>query len=137
MNDNTSTDAFTEHVLRRIAPEVRASLSPGQSEAIADAIRSSQSQKQHPIDIRGFFPLFFARYYFVFFMGRDQRRTTRAIETERRQKVALAGKVLFFISVFSPFILLIFLFLYVLKSVLGIDIFPNRHFWEILSQTAQ
>jgi hypothetical protein len=125
-------DAFTDSVLRRIDPEVRATLSPPQLDAIRDAVSAHRPLKGHPVDVRGIIPLFFARYYFVFLMGRDRRAPTRAIEADRRRKTALLGGGLFFVCAISPLILFTLLFLYLLKSSLGIDLLPDTHIWDLL-----
>ncbi|MBI2951429.1 hypothetical protein HYY27_05005 [bacterium] len=130
--DGRPLDAFTESVLRRIDPEVRNTLSPAQLEAVREAVSAHQPLKGHPVDVRGIIPLFFARYYFVFLMGRDRRAPTRAIEADRRRKTALLGGGLFFVCAISPLILLALLFLYLLKSSLGIDLLPEAHLWDLL-----
>ncbi|OGG46540.1 MAG: hypothetical protein A3F84_21630 [Candidatus Handelsmanbacteria bacterium RIFCSPLOWO2_12_FULL_64_10] len=130
--DDSPIDAFTDSVLRRIDPEVRDTLSPAQIEAVRDAVSAHQLLKGHPVDVRGILPLFFARYYFVFLMGRDRRAPTREIEADRRRKTALLGGGLFFVCAISPLILLALLFLYLLKSSLGIDLLPDAHLWDLL-----
>lgn len=131
-HDTRPIDAFTDSVLRRIDPEVRATLSSAQLDAIREAVSAHRPLKDHPVDIRGLIPLFFMRYYFVFLMGRDRRAPTREIEAGRRRKTALFGGGLFFVCAISPLILLALLFLYLLKSSLGIDLFPHQHLWDIL-----
>ena len=120
-------DAFTHHILNNIDSKVINSLSSMQLSAIKEAIRASQPKKKHSIDIRGVMKLFFARYYFVFLMGRDRRITTQEKEFERRSNVALLGNVSFIIFVLSPFILLTLIALYFLKIGMGIDLFPGEH----------
>ena len=71
------TDPFTYHVYESIEPSVRATFTPRQVHAIETAIRANKPFQKHPVDIRGAFPLFFFRAYFVILMGRDKRQPTR------------------------------------------------------------
>lgn len=127
MNRDKQIDAFTYHIISNIDAAVLNSLSSKQLSSIKEAIRTHAPQKKHPIDIRGAINLFFIRYYFVLLMGQDQRFSTLEIETERRENVALFGNIVFLIFVLAPFILLIFILMYLLKMGLGIDLFPGKH----------
>ncbi len=120
-------DAFTHHIVNNIHADVLNSLSPKQLSAIKEAIIASQPRKKHSIDIRGAINLFFARYYFVFLMGRDQRISRQEIEAERRENTTLLWDLIFMIFVLSPFILLTLIALYFLKIGLEIDIFTGEH----------
>ena len=132
MKDIKRIDAFTHHIINRIEPKTRSTLSPPQLSAIKAAIRSSHPKGRHPIDVRGAINLFFIKYYFVFFVGRDQRTATQETELGRRQDVALLGNIVFFIFAMSPIILLALVFLYLLKVLAGIDLFPGDHFGWLL-----
>ena len=132
MNNDKNSDAFTYHVLNRIDPKTLKSLTPLQLSAIKSAIRANQPKKRHPIDFRGGINLFFIKYYFVFFMGRDRRTFTQETELGRREDVALLGNISFIIFALTPFILFALVLLYFLKIGLGIDIFPNEHMGWIL-----
>lgn len=128
MNKDRDIDAFTFHIINNIDANMLNTLSPAQLSAIKDAITASKPKKKPFIDFRGIINLFFARYYFVFLMGRDRRMSTQEIEYERRQNVALIGNIIFFIFVSSPFILLTLIILYFLKMGMGIDLIPEHHF---------
>ncbi len=131
MINDKSIDAYTHHILNNINTEVLNSLSSNQLIAIKEAIRASQPKKKHSVDIRGVINLFFIRYYFIFLMGQDQRISTREIETERRENMALIWNFVFIIFVLSPFILLALIALYFFKMGLGIDLFPGKHMGAI------
>lgn len=120
-------DAFTGAFIRQLDPKVREGLSPEQWEAILDALRGSSPQRRHAIDLRGVISLYFARYYFVILAGRDRRIYTQIVECERRQQAVFAAKLVFLAIILSPVILVILVFFYLLKSSLGIDLFPGRH----------
>lgn len=132
MLDKTSLDPFTLNIIERIDPRVRDSLSPNQMEAIAEAIRTSHIAKRHAVDFRARVPLFFARFYIVFLMGRDQRALTRQEERRRLAWTELLVGAFFGLLFASPFLLLLFFILYFVKSSLGIDILPNSHLTDIL-----
>jgi len=65
-------------------------------------------------------------------MGRDIRQTTDSVETERRHKYLFLASIFFMVVVIIGLAVIGFGLLYVLKSELGIDIFPDRHLWDIL-----
>ena len=132
MKNEKKTDAFTFHILKNIDKKTLDSLSPTQLSAIKEAIRATQRSKRHPLDIRGVINLFFAKYYFVLFMGRDRRVSTKEAEFDRRHDIALLGNIAFLFFMIVPFILLILIFLYVLKVFAGIDLIPDVHMGRIL-----
>ena len=124
MNKHQPMDPFTYHVMERIDPKVRASLTPVQLSAIKEAIRANRPSQKHTIDIRGVIPFFLVRYYFVFLSGRDRRLLTKRIEDKRRWLTSLSGGLtLFFLGV-APLILILVLLLYLIKCTFGINIMP-------------
>lgn len=125
-------DPFTYHVMERIDPKVRASLTPAQLSAIKAAISASRSSKKHPIDIRGVIPFFFVRYYFIILSGRDRRLHTQRIEEKRRWLTSLSGGLTLFILGVAPLILILILLLYLIKCALGINIMPDIHLKDLL-----
>jgi len=128
----SSRDAYTHAVIKRISPNIRASLTATQLSAIEAAVRGGSPRKEHPVDVRLCIPLFFVRYYFVLLVGRDRRLGTKRSEAKRRHNMSISGILLFLILGLSPIILLIILILYVLKSALGIDLLPGFHLKDIL-----
>ena len=71
----------------------------------------------------------------------DKALIAKAIEyraTQQARKIAFLriGKLVvdsfFIIFATIPFFLLIFMLLYLIKSALGIDIFPDKHLWDII-----
>ena len=132
MNNEKKTDAFTFHILKNIDKKTLDTFSPAQLSAVKEAIRATQRSKKHPFDIRGVINLFFAKYYFVLFMGRDRRISTKEAEFDRRHDIALLGNIAFLFFMIVPFILLILIFLYVLKVFAGIDLIPDVHMGRIL-----
>lgn len=121
-------DPFTYSVLGRIDPDVRKSLTATQLAGIRVAISGCRPLDKHPVDVRGVIPLFFARYYFVVVIGRDRRSRTQQIESERRREGSFAGGL--GMMTFIVLLLLgpaIMTGLYFLKTMLGINIYPDKH----------
>lgn len=81
---------------------------------------TATSWKKHAIDIRSSLSLFSYRYYYVFIGGREQRQMTR-------HELRLQRFIYFlFFSLFLIFcISLGLLMLYLIKSAMGINIFPH------------
>jgi hypothetical protein len=129
MKTRIEVDPFTDNIIRRIDPKIRDTLTTTQVTAIIAAIRNPE--KIRPIDIRGIIPLYFARYFFVLLIGRDKRAVMEREEHMRRKKASWLGGILFALLVSLPFLLLLFVFLYLLKYFAGVDIVPDFHLWEI------
>jgi hypothetical protein len=129
MKPRIEVDPFTDNIIRRIDPKIRDTLTTTQVTAIIAAIRNPE--KIRPIDIRGIIPLYFARYFFVLLIGRDKRAVMEREEHMRRKKASWLGGILFALLVSLPFLLLLFVFLYLLKYFAGVDIVPDFHLWEI------
>ncbi len=129
MKPRIEVDPFTDNIIRRIDPKIRDTLSTTQVTAIIAAIRNPE--KIRPIDLRGIIPLYFARYFFVLLIGRDKRAVMEREEHMRRKKASWLGGILFALLVSLPFLLLLFVFLYLLKYFAGVDIVPDFHLWEI------
>ena len=71
MSISDSSSAFTDFVLNKISSEVRNSLTAKQLNEIENSFAAGSPLKKHPIDIRGIIPLFFAKFYFVFYFSAD------------------------------------------------------------------
>jgi len=125
-------DTFTDHVFRRMDPEVRDGLTPRQRDAITEALRKS-GPRDHAVDLRFTLNLFFVRIYVVLLSGRDLRRTSIE-ETARAQASARkALQSLFLLAAYAlPIMLVLALLLYLLKSMLGINLFEDKHLMDFL-----
>lgn len=107
-----------------------------QVEAVRAALLAADRGKRHPIDIRLNIPLYFARYYLVLFAGRDKRRGTLLKEAVRKNAqdkrsgsmmILLMGMLIIF-----GLLLIGLLTAYLIKSEMGIDIFPDKHLEDII-----
>jgi hypothetical protein len=113
MKDERGDDPFADDVVRRIDPRIRDSLTPAQISAIKEAL-SSPNSGSYTLDLRGVIPLFFARYYIVFLIGRDFRPGIQIKEGYRRQRYSLLAGLAFAVLLSLPILLLVLVLLYFL-----------------------
>lgn len=131
-----SSEAFADFALSRIPHHVRISLNDEQYRSIREALIAENKSARHAIDIRVRLPMFFRAFYFVLFCGRDKRRAVYQQELFRINRLPKWVRRSFYIL--APGILLfslsvvILIFIYLIKSHLGIDLFPNTHLGDIL-----
>lgn len=135
-----SRKADSDPVLQRLQqlPEpILASLTPEQHAAVYSLLeRSLPKPSPKIIDLRFVVDLLISRFYVVILVGKDRR-------TQRRQhipaRVSRVGNLVAAIALLlglNAFVSLgIFLLLYLLKSGVGIDIFPS-HLSDVLSTLA-
>lgn len=134
---NNANDPFTLHILGNIEKSVFLTLNVLQIEAIKQAISASAPFKKHPVDVRMSIPLFFFRFYFVLLAGRDRRSETRNKEDARRKKTG-AMSIFFGLYIAAcACVPILFMVLYVTKSWLGIDLFPDQHLSDFISFVSQ
>jgi len=119
--------AFTDAVMAHLGDDVLEAMAPEHVRALRGALRANAPLSRHPVDARGVIPLFFFRLYFVFGMGRDRRGKTRLIETRRRQRASAAATTTLLTVMMSAACWAIFMGLYVVKSLLGIDLIEGFH----------
>jgi len=84
------------------------------------------------IDIRFSF-WFFKQWYVVFIFGRDTREGFKSLDkgdVDRSMSI-IAKATTYIVMMITVLIMLLFL-LYALKSVVGIDIFPDKHLVDFL-----
>ena len=135
---SNSAEIFASFTMSKIDPKVRSSLSEEQQKAIWEALIASEKSNKHSIDVRGSFSLYLAHYYFVFFAGRDRRKSTHLVELVRNSKGNKQASFLFtgIGIIFIGLIVLIvgFMTAYYLKSEMGIDIFPGKHLGDFVKE---
>ncbi len=84
---------------------------------------ANRTWRSHPIDFRNSIGLLTWRYYFVFIAGRDFRTSRKQSRPLFKFTEAIfLSLLLIFIGLFG------ILIVYLIKSALGIDIFPNFSF---------
>jgi len=126
---------FVDGIIRSIPLKDRESFSPCQIAALSDALTRTRMGAHHIIDARTVLPLFFTRFYGMFLFGKDKRAAVRPHPVEHKGSL-LSGLVLAALVtlLIAGFLLVVLLaFIYLLKTALGIDIFPDAHLWDFLS----
>jgi len=134
-------DPYVDAVLRALPPDVLGAMPAAHRAAVVDALGKVRdgARARHLLDVRVLLPLFFARYYVVILLGRDQRRHSRAVAATRVTATTRLLKALVVLGVLALVALgtlvAVFFLLYLLKCALGIDVFPDRHLSDILGLT--
>lgn len=106
----------------KMPKEIQQSFNQTQLVGIQEALKSNQWVK-HRIDLRHSLGFFSYHYYFVFIAGKEHREMSRQEEQIKRLSYLL------FITAFLLFSTLLgILVLYLIKSAMGIDIFPDFSF---------
>jgi len=112
-------DWFEKGLLQRVPANIRESFSDEQLSALKVAFGARKWGK-HPIDLRGTLSIWRWRYYFVVLMGRNKR-----LLTAREKRISLMIKTMLILMFFTFSTLMGLLVLYLIKSAMGIDIFPG------------
>lgn len=137
IGQRTSSETFANFTLSRVPQEIRDSLTDAQYNAIRSALIAKEESARHRIDIRLRIPLFLRSYYLVFFAGRDRRASAYRLEDSRRARIPRpirsAIHYLFSFGVLLAVASILFITLYKLKSLMGIDIFSGFHLSDLLS----
>ena len=115
-------DPFIAGLKERLPEELRESFTEEQLEALKLAF-GTRSWGKHSVDMRGTVKFWHRRYYFVFLAGRNYRQLSRL-----EQELSLLGKATVLAVILLACGLVGLLLLYLLKSALGIDIFPDYSF---------
>jgi len=126
IRDGLKRDSGLKKLLERMPIEVQDSFTEEQLANLKIAV-SARSWGKHAVDFRSTIKFFRYRYYYVFVAGRNLRELSRA---EKRLNLLVQAC---FLTIFLSFCAALgVLVLYLVKSALGIDIFPNFSFgvWD-------
>ena len=124
-------DPFIRGLKQRLPQDLRESFSDEQLEALR-GVFGARSWVKHRIDLRGTIRLWSDRYYFAIVAGRNKRNLTRPQQNlSLIAKAALATVFLLFSGLVGLVIL------YLLKSALGINLFPgfSLGLWDWFKQS--
>ncbi len=117
-----------DHYLSQITPSVRDSLTPDQWAEVSRVV-SLAIPKPAPklIDLRFDIDLLISRYYIVMMVGKDRRRSTRPHQVSRATRWAnWVAAVMLLIGLNLALSAGILILAYLIKSALGIDLFPGH-----------
>lgn len=117
-------DPFLEDFFSRIPRDIAAGFTDDQLLAVRMAF-GSRHRGIHAVDLRISIPAPFRRIYVVLLAGTERRTASRRRSDRRRSPVATLGNVLFGIIFFGFLFASLLGVMYVLKSALGIDLFPD------------
>lgn len=116
---------LTDEEARRFPPGLLDTLTPSQRAAIRSLIRTSA--RRHAIDYRVSFPTgIWGAWYLVILAGRERRNAARLADegqTSLRRRTVLISAILLLGLMAALFGVLCAL--YIVKSLLGIDLFPG------------
>mgnify|MGYP003636790323 FL=1 len=120
-DQSISNQPAIKKLLSRMPEDIAESFTDEQLTHLLTAV-GSRSWGKHKVDLRGTFklPFYRWRYYYVVLAGRNHRELTRK---ERRISIIITTVVSSLFLMFSAALGL--LVLYLVKSALGIDLFPN------------
>lgn len=126
MTTESLESPLLEKMLAHMPVHVRNSFSDDQITHLSKAMGDSR-HVVHPVDIRWTFNFWRFNYYFVFLAGRDRRVLSR-----RQEKFFRTSELTALFSFLTFSTLMGLLILYLVKSAMGIDIFPNFSFgvWD-------
>ena len=114
-------DPFINDLLERIPTKYQDSFSDEQLISLKVAL-SGRKWGKHGFDIRGIFGIWNWRYYYVIVGGREKRLLTR-----REKQLARVVNTIFLISFFAFSTFLGLVFIYLLDSALGINLFSDSY----------
>lgn len=114
--------AHVKQLLSKMDPNIAATFNYKQRKALQKAI-NTRAWDNHKVDFRPTlaFPFLPWSFYIVFLAGVNKR----SLKPTERFTAAIAVVILLFVFLFVLFSV-VFVILYILKSWLGIDIFPNE-----------
>jgi hypothetical protein len=112
-------EPLLKKALSKMPEDVQSSFTHEQLQGIKAAMQAT-TWKKHSVDIRSSISFFSYHYYYVLIAGRDKRTMTR--EEIRFKRLMYLTFITLFLTFSALFGLLI---LYLIKSAMGIDLFPH------------
>ena len=117
-------EAFFERLKAKLPRDVAESFNDAQLKAIEYAF-GARRWRNHAVDRRWLLPLFGRSYYVVLLAGGEQRPRQRRVRDRILHPLVSFGNGLFAVVFFTGLILSALMTLYVLKSLLGINLFEG------------
>lgn len=120
MQASLTQDDFSRKFFERVPEELSETFTQEQLSVLQDIF--AEKWARHPLDIRRSFGFWRWRYYYVIIGGHERRDLTR-----RQEKVFRLTELYLLAAYLGSSILLGLIAIYLTKSALGIDLFPNFH----------
>ena len=140
MQASDGDDAFFERLFSMLPSDVARSFNDAQLKAIACAF-GTQRWRDHAVDLRMLLPLFGRSYYLVLLAGAERRSRARLLRDRLLRPIITIGNGIFAAVFFTAILFSVLVSLYLLKSILGINILPYislgimpilEHEWKML-----
>lgn len=124
---NNKKNQLVTYFYQALDESCATSLTEQQQQAIESALTIISLTHRSRFDCRKSYRLFGKAYYLVLLLGRDHRQQPRSNE-----KLFTVFHLLMIFSAFLVLFTLAVLVLYLIKSAIGIDLFPNYSFgiWD-------
>ena len=135
---HSGNDTFLRDFYARIPAAIAAEFTDAQLMAIRMAY-GARTRGAHWIDLRSSIPLFGKRIYLVLLLGAERRSRARRQRDRSAHPLVRLGNILA-VALFAMMLTAALLgFLYLLKSLLGIDLVPGHSlgFWDATRQQLQ
>ena len=113
--------AFVTRFRTRMPDKVARSFDEEQLRAIVSAF-GTRRWKRHSLDLRVTIPFLGRHFYFVVLGGPERRSPVRRQADRASHPLATVGNAIFAITFFGSLLVSAFVVLYLIKSVLGIDL---------------
>jgi len=117
-------DLFFNKLDTMLPQDVARSFNDVQRKAIATAF-GTRRWRDHTIDFRWLIPLFGRNYYFVALAGGERRSAARRLRDRLLLPMVSIGNGIFAAVFFTGILLSVLVTLYLLKSLLGINLLPD------------
>ena len=140
MQSSDGDEDFLERLFSKLPADVARSFNDAQLAAIACAF-GARRWRDHAIDMRLLIPLFGRSYYLVLLAGAERRSRQRRLRDRLLRPMITIGNGIFTAVFFTAILFSVLVSLYLLKSVLGINILPDtslgimpilEHEWKML-----
>ena len=119
LHSNIREDSFVKGLLARVPQDIADSFTAEQLLGLKMGL-GTRNWKIHPVDFRSTIKVWRWQYYYVFVAGRERRTLTRKeLQTAYYAKALLLAVFMLGCTLFG------LLVLYLVKSALGIDLFPG------------
>ena len=116
--------AFFARLNTMLPSDVARSFSDAQRAAIAYAF-GTRRWGNHTVDLRWLIPLFGRSYYVLFLAGPERRTRARLLRDRLLHPLVTMGNRIFAALFFTAILISVLVTLYVVKSMLGINLFAN------------
>ncbi len=117
-------EAFFERLFSMLPSDVARSFNDAQLKAISCAF-ATRRWRDHAVELRWLLPLLGRSYYLVLLAGAERRSRQRRLRDRLLHPIIAIGNGIFAAVFFTGILLSVLVSLYIFKTFLGIDLFPD------------